>query len=283
MRSRFVETNGIHLHMVDHGGDGPVILLAPGLTANARFFDAIVARGLGTDAHVFALDLRGRGLSDKPDSGYTMDDHMADVVDLIGQLGVGPVVMGGHSFGGLLTYYLASSRPDLVSRCVVLDAPVDVDPAIVEQIKPSLARLESTMPSFEAYLAAVRQQPYFAGWWDPTIEAYYRADVEDLDDGRVKPRSHPEHIQQAIEGTLTPDWPSLAVRMPQPTLVVRATGPFGPEGSPPILDAGPARELVDSLADGRLVEVEGNHITGFFGDGAEVVAGAISRFVQGES
>ena len=283
MRSRFMETNGIRLHVVDHGGDGPVVLLAPGLTANARFFDAIVERGLGRDAHVLALDLRGRGLSDKPDDGYTMDDHMADVVGLIEQLGAGPVVMGGHSFGGLLTYYLASGRPDLVSRCVVLDAPVDVDPSIVEQIRPSLARLESTMPSFEAYLAAVRQQPYFAGWWDTTIEAYYRADVQDLEDGSVKPRSHPEHIQQAIEGTLTPDWHALAARMPQPTLVVRATGPFGPEGAPPILDADPAKELVDSLSDGRLVEVEGNHFTAFFGDGARVVAGAISRFIQGES
>ena len=280
MESVFVDTNGIRMHVVDHGGEGPILILAPGLTANARFFDAIVASGLGDGVRVLAVDLRGRGLSDKPEFGYTMDDHAADIVGLIDAFGGGPIVMGGHSFGGLLTYYLATHEPDLVRACVVLDAPVEVDRAIVEQIKPSLARLESTMPSFEDYLAAVRAQPYFADWWDPTIEAYYRADVEDLPDGRVKPRSSPGHIQQAIEGTLTPDWPTLATRIDQPTLVVRATGPFGPAGSPPILDSEPARRLVDSLPDGRLVEVDGNHITGFFGDGATVVGGAIREFVE---
>lgn len=279
MESLFVDTNGIRLHVVDHGGDGPIVILAPGLTANARFFDAIVAGGLGEDARVLAVDLRGRGLSDKPDSGYTMDDHAADIVGLVDGLGGGPIVMGGHSFGGLLTYYVATHHPELARACVVLDAPVEVDRGIVEQIKPSLARLESTMPSFDDYLAAVRTQPYFADWWDPTIEAYYRADVEDLPDGRVKPRSHPDHIQAAIEGTLTPDWPDLATRIHQPTLVVRAKGSFGPPGAPPILDAEPARRLVESLPDGRLVEVEGNHITGFFGDGATVVARAIRDFV----
>lgn len=279
MESRFVETNGIRLHIIDHGGDGPTLILAPGLTANAHFFDAIVERGLRHGVRVVAVDLRGRGLSDKPDLGYTMADHAADIVGLIEALGGEPIVMGGHSFGGLLTYYLATHEASLVERCVVLDAPVEVDPAIVEQIKPSLARLESTMPSFDAYLAAVRAQPYFREWWDPTIEAYYRADIEDLEDGTVKPRSHPGHIQQAIDGTLTPNWPELAARIRQPTLVVRATDPFGPEGSPPILDEGAARELVETLPEGRLVSVAGNHITGFFGDGAATVAAAIRAFV----
>lgn len=279
MESRMIGTNGIRLHVVDHGGDGPTLVLMPGLTANARFFDAIVAGGLHVGVRVLAVDLRGRGLSDKPDTGYTMADHAADIVGLVEALGGGPVVMGGHSFGGLLTYYLATHHREVVDRCVVLDAPVEVDPTIVDQIKPSLARLESTMPSFPEYLGAVRSQPYFVDWWDPAIEAYYRADVEDLPDGRVKPRSHPDHIQQAIEATLVPDWPRLATEITQPTLVVRARGPFGPPGSPPILDAEPARRLVDSLRDGRLVEVDGNHITGFFGDAAPTVAGAIRSFI----
>jgi pimeloyl-ACP methyl ester carboxylesterase len=278
VESRFVHTNGIRLHVIDHGGSGPTLVLTPGLTANARFFDAVVG-GLGDGVRVVAVDLRGRGLSDKPDTGYSMSDHAADIVGLVDVLGGGPIVMGGHSFGGLLTYFLATHHPEVVDRCVVLDAPVEVDPTIVEQIKPSLARLDSTMPSFADYLAAVRSQPYFADWWDPAIEAYYRADVEGLPDGRVKPRSHPDHIQQAIEATLVPDWPRIVTRIDQPTLVVRARGPFGPPGSPPILAEEPARTLVESLPDGRLVEVDGNHITGFFGESAPVVANAIRSFV----
>ena len=42
----YVETNGIRLHYLDHGGDGPVLVLAPGLTANAHSFDGLVHAGL---------------------------------------------------------------------------------------------------------------------------------------------------------------------------------------------------------------------------------------------
>lgn len=281
MEYRAIETNGITLNIVDHGGNGPILILMPGLTANARFFDAIVHRGLGESARVVAVDLRGRGLSDKPDTGYSMEDHAADITGLIRTIADGQVIVGGHSFGGLLTYFLAATEPELVSRCIVLDAPFEVDPQIVEQIRPSLERLDKPMPSFDSYLTAVRSQPYFADWWDPSIEAYYRADVMDLPDGAVKPRSDADHIEQAIAGTLEPDWPAIVASIHQPTLVVRARGAFGPPGSPPILGTAPAKRLVASLHDGRLVEVDGNHITGFFGNGASQVADAIRSFIIG--
>lgn len=280
MESRFIEANGITQHIIDHGGDGPTLILAHGLSANARFFDGLVGAGLTEHARVITPDLRGRGLSDKPDGGYTMADHVADILGLIDVLDLEQVVMGGHSFGGLVTYSLAADHPDAVQRCVALDAPIDVDRSIVDQIKPSLARLETTVPSFEAYIAAVQQQPYFDGWWDPAAEAYYRADVEDLPDGSVRPRSQPNHIQQCVEATLTPDWLDLVGRMGQPTLIVRARGPFGPPGSPPIVGADQAQRLLGALPHGRLVEVDGNHLTGFFGTGARIVSAAIGDFLE---
>jgi len=283
MRSQFVETNGIRLHFVDHGGGGPTLILAPGLTANARFFDAIVADGLGDGVRVLAVDLRGRGLSDKPESGYTMAEHGRDVVGLIDALGLERVILGGHSFGGLLTYFVASHHPERVSKCVVLDAPGVVDPMLVEQIKPSLARLESTVPSFDQYVDAVRSQPYFDGWWDRRIEIYYRADAEDLPDGSVRPRSSPDHIRQAIDGTLTVDWPDVVRRVTAPTLLIRATGSFGPQGYPPILPAEVGARTIEALPDGRMVEVNGNHITAFFGTGSARVAAAIRSFILEET
>lgn len=276
---RFVSTHGIELHCVEHGGEGPRLLLMPGLTANARFFEGIITAGLTPSLTVLTVDLRGRGLSDKPATGYTMDDHAADILGLLDALGIERAVLGGHSFGGLLTYHMAANHPDRVARCVVLDAPAEVDPTIVEQIQPSLERLEKTVPSWDVYLAAVKAQPYFEDFWDPHLEGYYRADVEELPDGSVKARSRPDHIRQAVEGTLTIDWPGTVARVQQPTLLVRATGPFGPPGYPPILSADQARRTFDLLADGRLVEIDGNHITAFFGVTAAAAAAAIRDFV----
>jgi pimeloyl-ACP methyl ester carboxylesterase len=283
MRSELIETNGIRLHVVDHGGRGPTLILTPGLTANARFFDAIVSDGLGVGVRVLAVDLRGRGLSDKPDSRYTMADHSRDILGLLDALGLEQVILGGHSFGGLLTYFFAARHPGRVSKCVVLDAPGEIDPTIVEQIRPSLARLESTAPSFEQYVDVVRSQPYFDGWWDPRIETYYRADVEDLPDGSVRPRSKPDHIQQAIDGTLNVDWSRVVRLVTVPTLLIRATGSFGPHGYPPILPAEVGARTVSALPDGRMVEVDGNHITAFYGTGSPRVAAAIRSFILEET
>jgi pimeloyl-ACP methyl ester carboxylesterase len=173
---RYVDTNEIRLHYLDHSGAGPVLVLAPGLTANAHSFGGLMRAGLGDVARVLALDMRGRGESDAPATGYRMEDHARDVLGLLDALELESVVMGGHSFGGLLTYWLAANHPERVERCVVIDAPAAIDPAIVAQVQPSLDRLGRVYPSWEEYIALVRSMPYFAeGGWDADLERYFRA------------------------------------------------------------------------------------------------------------
>ena len=113
--SKYVETNGIRLHYLEHPGDGPTLVLTPGLTANAHFFETLLAH-LTPRLHVLVFDLRGRGRSDKPDEGYTMDDHAADMVGALDALGLDRVMFGGHSFGGLLTFFMATNHPERVER-----------------------------------------------------------------------------------------------------------------------------------------------------------------------
>jgi len=84
---RFAQVNKIQLHYLDHPGGEPALILMPGLTANAHCFDGLVQAGLSPRFQVLALDLRGRGLSDKPATGYSMADHAADVVGLLDALG----------------------------------------------------------------------------------------------------------------------------------------------------------------------------------------------------
>ena len=228
---------------------------------------------------MLALDLRGRGESDQPESGYSMADHAADVLGLMDQLGLDRVVLGGHSFGGLLTYYMAAHFPNRVSKCVVIDAPAEVDPTVLEQIKPSLARLEMVVPSWEDYLTWVKAMPYYEGWWDPTIEEFYRADVKVNPDGTMQSRSRPENIRAAVKGLLEIDWPGTVRMIRQPTILLRSTDPFGPPGYPPILPGDKAKKTMSLLSDGRLLEFPGNHITFMFGKTASDITKAIISFV----
>jgi pimeloyl-ACP methyl ester carboxylesterase len=279
----YVNANGIRQHYIDYAGEGPVLILMPGLTANARFFDGLIGAGLAPPLRVIAVDLRGRGETEQPDTGYSMAEHAADILALMDELGIEQVNLGGHSFGGLLTYYLAANFPERFSRCVVIDAPAEVHEGIVEQIQPSLDRLDATFESIDAYLDYVRKMPYFTeGWWDDAAEAYYRSDLRELGDGRVASVCRPEHIRQAVEATLEPDWPDLVSRIRQPTLLLRATDPFGPPGSPPILPADQAARTLARLPDGRLVELKGNHFTALFGAPARLASAEIVRFLAAE-
>jgi len=280
-RSIVVEANGIRLHVVDHGGDGPPLLLAHGLSANAHFFDDLAAAGLSPACRVLSLDLRGRGLSDAPVEGYTMDDHAADVLGVLDALGVDRVRLGGHSFGGLLTLFIAAAAPERVERALVLDVPAETSQHVLEQIGPSLARLDQVYPSREAYLDFVRALPYFEdGGWGTGVEAFYAAELEELPDGTVRPRCRPEHIRQAVEGTLVPDWAQVAAAVECPVLLLRTTGEFGAPGAGPILTAEGARRTLARLRDGRLLEVPGNHITFGFGDRAAPVAADLLAFLD---
>jgi pimeloyl-ACP methyl ester carboxylesterase len=277
---RFVETNGIRLHYLDHGGTGPTLILAPGLSANAHSFDGLMRAGLGDVARVLALDLRGRGESDAPASGYAMEDHAPDVIGLLDALELDRVVMGGHSFGGLLTYWLAANHPERVERCVVLDAPAGVSPTIMEQIQPSLQRLGHAHASWDDYLALVQAMPYFdEGGWDADVESYFRADARSLPDGTVQARSRPEHIREAVERSAGVDWAGVARRVTQPTLLLRAPGSFGPPGFPPLLSREDADATAAAMADCRVADGIGNHITFMFGEGAQLLSRAIAEFL----
>lgn len=279
--NHYVHVNGIRLHYVDYAGEGETLILSHGLTANAHSFDGLVKAGLCPALHVMALDLRGRGETDKPDDGYTMADHARDVIGLLDLLEIEQVILGGHSFGGLLTYYVAAHYPERVKKCVVLDAPAAVDLNIREQIKPSLSRLGLVIPSWDAYLERVKSMPYFVGWeWDPTIEDYYRADVFTNPDGTVQARPHAEHIEKAVEGAATTDWDSIVRKVVQPTLLLRATEPFGPAGSPPILPAHLAQATLEKLPKGTTADIHGNHLTFLFGAAAKHTTQAILDFVM---
>lgn len=277
---RYLDVNGIRVHVIDHVGDGPTLVLAPGLTANSHSFDGLVAHGLTPSMRVLAFDLRGRGESDKPQSGYDLDDHANDVIGVLDQLGVETVVMGGHSYGGMLSWWVAANHSHRVDGVVTLDPPAEIDEKIRAQIAPSLGRLDLTLPSFEEYLDLMKSMPFYEGWWDPMIEAFYRADVEDVAGG-ITPRSTVANMESVMDGCVKVDWDATVRSVHQPTLLIRAVQPYGPPGYPEILPPELAALILSRLPDGRMVEIDANHMTMLFGEAANSTVKAILEFVEG--
>ena len=278
---KMIQTNGITLHAVDHPGGEPTLVYLPGLTANAHLFDGVLQAGIGGKYRVLALDLRGRGLSDKPENAYTMDDHARDVLGVLDAEGIAKATLVGHSFGGLLSMFFAATYPERVERIVIIDASkASTHPQVAEMIKPALARLGQTLPSVDAYLAAMQQAPYLHGLWDDSLEAYFRADMKVNADGTAQAHSTPEAIGAVIDGIIAEDWNRIVSHVQCPAILINATEPYGGEGSPPLVPEDDARETAVLIPNCQYKHVPGNHVTMVFGENAQFVAQAISEFLE---
>lgn len=278
----FVQTNGLQLAYLDHhdSDSSETLILMPGLTANSHSFDGLIAAGLSQSVRVLAVDLRGRGLSDKPSIGYSPRDHARDIIGMLDALGLERVVMGGHSYGGLLSMYLAVHYPERVKKMVVIDAG-EMHPNVRQLIQPSIDRLGKPVDSWDAYLSRVKQTPYYhAGFWDAGLESYYRADVQDLPDGRVVSRSTPDVIEQAVEQILTVNWREVMPQATQPALFLHATQGAGPAPTPPVMDDAGADITRASLPDVRYHRLDANHMTVLFGANALIGARLIADFTR---
>ena len=71
---------------------------------------------------VIAVDQRGIGLSDKPESGYDTGTLAADLVALMDALGHQRFAVVGHDTGMPIGYALAADHPDRVARLAVAEA-----------------------------------------------------------------------------------------------------------------------------------------------------------------
>lgn len=100
-------------------GSGVTLVLAHGWTQDRRTWDRVVGR-LAPSARIVRYDLRGHGDSDPAGPGTATIERLADdLAEVIAtQAPAGPVVLAGHSMGGMTIMALADRHPDLVARRV---------------------------------------------------------------------------------------------------------------------------------------------------------------------
>lgn len=270
----------IDLFYLDVPGGAPPLVLLHGLSSNATAFGALIGAGLSPAFRIIAPDLRGRARSSKPETGYGMAEHAADVIGLLDHLGLDRVVMAGHSFGGYLAIYLAAHHPERVEKLIVIDAAISSHPRIGVLLKPSLDRLTRVAPSADDYLAEIRGAPYLEGAWDDDVERYFRAEIVENADGTAQAGTSAVAIGQAIVGLSMEPWLHLVQHAKQPTLFLNALGAYGPPGTPPLIDEITARATARAFPNAKYVLVPGNHITMVFGEGATAVSREITQFIR---
>jgi len=117
-----VPTNGTSLY-VRVGGKGPAVVLLHGFGFTGDMW-APLATVLAKDHTVIVPDLRGMGMSDHPDTGYTKKNQGVDIAGIMDALKVQKADLVTHDIGNMVGYALAAQYPARVTRWVVIDAPL---------------------------------------------------------------------------------------------------------------------------------------------------------------
>lgn len=117
---------GLRLRLLQRGSpQGRPVLFLHGITENAAAFEPLLRR-LPEHLCAMALDLRGRGRSGKPDSGYRLADYMDDLLAVCNGLcghAERPVLVG-HSMGARIAAAFAATYPALAGGIALIDPPL---------------------------------------------------------------------------------------------------------------------------------------------------------------
>lgn len=136
-----VEARGLRFHVQRLGAGPRTAVFVHGLVMdNLSSWFFTVANPVAKVADVVLYDLRGHGRSERPRTGYRVDDMIADLDALLDALGLASrkVDLVGNSFGGLLTIAYALAHPERVQSLALVDANMSDDawgPGVAEKFR----------------------------------------------------------------------------------------------------------------------------------------------------
>lgn len=230
---RWTSPDGLSLYARDYApADGPAklpVIAIHGLTRNSADFDAIAPLIAASGRRVLAIDVRGRGLSDRaPDPmTYQPPNYAKDVLALMQQAGIERAIFLGTSMGGLITMALAAIKSRVVAGAIIND----VGPEVAKEGLARIAAYTGQPVEIHSWAAArdyVRRNNAVAfpdrddAFWDAFARRCFRegtegAPVLDYDPDIAVP------IRAAGAKALVPNlWPFFRrLTRGRPTLLVR--------------------------------------------------------------
>jgi len=252
--------DGVQINLATWQGNAGPILCVHGITANCRCWD-VLAEALIPDYRVIAMDLRGRGQSEKPSTDYSLDYHLRDIKCLLDDLQLERAVIMGHSLGAFIALAFAAQYPERTDRLILVDGGGDLSADQMNKvfvgIKPALDRLGQIFPSTDAYLDKMKQAPYLHPWTS-AVETYCRYEIEAVDGG-VRTNIDPAHIQEEAANIRKVNCASFYAGLQCKVLILRApNGQLSQDDL--LLPEDVIKKMSDEIPNARRFDVAGtNH------------------------
>ncbi|MER6217997.1 alpha/beta fold hydrolase [Streptomyces sp. NPDC001272] len=246
----------------------PAVLLLHGLMGRALHW-AGTASWLGEHRRVVALDQRGHGQSEHPAAPGAApgepsrvpaqtrapvpaptlgrEAFVADAEAVVEQLGLGPVVVIGHSMGALTGWQLAARRPDLVQALVICDMRASaLGEASQQEWEEWFRRWPLPFPTQDAARRWFGEDDPRVERPDPGRGAFFAEVMHQAPDGWRPLFSRRQMLTARETWVYDAHWEELA-KVRCPTLVVR-----GLDGE---LGRAEAQEMVRVLPAGQYAEI----------------------------
>jgi N-formylmaleamate deformylase len=227
---------GVRLHLLEYGDDTePPLIILPGITSPAVTWEFVVRELPGF--HVFTMDVRGRGLSQKGD-GYDTETLARDVAESVEALGLDRPAVLGHSAGARTAVTFGALYPELRGPIVVADPPMS-GPGRAPYPTPIDAFVESIRLA-RAGTTAEGMRPFFPTWTQDQLELR-AAWLGTCDEHAISETHRLFHVEDFFDY-----WPRLA----PPTLFVWA-------GAAPVVGKAVAAEVAAANPQAQVVELPG--------------------------
>jgi len=207
-KSDFVKVNGIRLHYLDWGGDGPVLLFLAGLGNSAHIYDKFAPRFINK-FHVIGLTRRGHGDSDYPEIGYDVETLTEDVRQFMDSLEIHRAILAGHSMAHIELSHFAALYPERVLKLIYLDAAYDRTSSAFKTMlqKNPLRNIQipgmyDDYTSIDEYIASIKKYyPTYADIWSEVIVEEILHAVKTSPEGRIVDKMS-EGISKALRNAL---------------------------------------------------------------------------------
>jgi pimeloyl-ACP methyl ester carboxylesterase len=137
---------GPRLHWAEQGDpDGEALVFLHGWPDSWFSFSRVLDL-LPERFRALAIDQRGFGDSDRPESGYGIPDMAADVVAFLDALAIERATLIGHSYGSFVARHVAYSKPARVTRLILIGTGFLAANPVVRDLQVALRNFPDPVP-----------------------------------------------------------------------------------------------------------------------------------------